>query len=250
MIRYLIRRLGPALAFSGPALARAQEAGAAALPRDLSPWGMVADADPVVKGVLGLLLLASMLTWTIGLAKGVQLLRARRAARIGVDMLRGAAGLAGAASRVQTASECGALVQVAVGEGGSSAGLASMAGIKERAAWRLDRELNAAGRRMSAGTGILATVGSVSPFVGLFGTVWGIMRSFIGISRAQTTNLAVVAPGIAEALLATAVGLVAAIPAVLAYNKFNTDLGRYADRLDNFAAEFSAILLRHLEAKS
>ncbi len=247
MIRYLSRRLALALVGFGPALARAQDAGVTALPRDLSPWGMVADADPVVKGVLSLLLLASVLTWTIGLAKGVQLLRARRAARVGVDALRVAAGLAEASSRVQAASECGVLVQVAVGESASSAGLASRAGIKERSAWRLERELNAAGRRMSAGTGLLATIGSVSPFVGLFGTVWGIMRSFIGVSRAQTTNLAVVAPGIAEALLATAVGLVAAIPAVVIYNLFAHGVAGHKAVLADAVAEVMRLLSRDLD---
>jgi biopolymer transport protein TolQ len=93
----------------------------------------------------------------------------------------------------------------------------------------------------------LGTVGSTAPFVGLFGTVWGIMNSFAAIAGAQNTSLAVVAPGIAEALFATALGLVAAIPAVVAYNKFSTDLGRYGDRLDGFSAEFGSILSRHLE---
>jgi biopolymer transport protein TolQ len=93
----------------------------------------------------------------------------------------------------------------------------------------------------------LATVGSTAPFVGLFGTVWGIMNSFAAIAGSQNTSLAVVAPGIAEALFATALGLVAAIPAVVAYNKFSTDLQRYADRLDAFSSEFSAILGRHFE---
>ena len=93
----------------------------------------------------------------------------------------------------------------------------------------------------------LASVGSVAPFIGLFGTVWGIMHSFIGIAQAQNTSLAVVAPGIAEALLATAIGLVAAIPATAAYNKFATEIGRYGARLDNFANDFVATLSRNLE---
>ena len=95
----------------------------------------------------------------------------------------------------------------------------------------------------------LATVGSTAPFVGLFGTVWGIMNSFQAIAAAKNTSLAVVAPGIAESLFATALGLVAAIPAVVAYNKFSTDFGRYAGRLDGFATEFSAILSRQLDEK-
>jgi biopolymer transport protein TolQ len=96
----------------------------------------------------------------------------------------------------------------------------------------------------------LATVGSTAPFVGLFGTVWGIMASFQSIAASKNTSLAVVAPGIAEALFATALGLIAAIPAVIAYNKFSTDLGRYAGHLDAFATEFSAILSRQLDEKA
>ncbi len=96
----------------------------------------------------------------------------------------------------------------------------------------------------------LATVGSTSPFVGLFGTVWGIMNSFAAIAAAKNTSLAVVAPGIAESLFATALGLVAAIPAVIFYNKFSTDFGRYAGRLEAFGSEFSAILSRQLDEKA
>ena len=107
----------------------------------------------------------------------------------------------------------------------------------------ISRELSVLERYMT----FLATVGSTAPFIGLFGTVWGIMNAFSAIAGSQNTSLAVVAPGIAEALFATAIGLVAAIPAVVAYNKFSTDLGRYQDRLDAFSAEFSAILGRHLE---
>jgi biopolymer transport protein TolQ len=95
----------------------------------------------------------------------------------------------------------------------------------------------------------LATVGATAPFVGLFGTVWGIMDSFQSIAAAKNTSLAVVAPGIAESLFATALGLVAAIPAVIAYNKLSTDFGRYAGRLEAFASEFSAILSRQLDER-
>jgi biopolymer transport protein TolQ len=107
----------------------------------------------------------------------------------------------------------------------------------------IDREVEGLERYL----GFLATVGSTAPFVGLFGTVWGIMNSFQAIAYTKNTNLAVVAPGIAEALFATALGLVAAIPAVIAYNKFSNDLGRYATRLEGFAGEFSAILSRQLD---
>jgi biopolymer transport protein TolQ len=107
----------------------------------------------------------------------------------------------------------------------------------------IDREVE----RLERYLGFLATVGSTAPFLGLFGTVWGIMNSFQAIAHTKNTNLAVVAPGIAEALFATALGLVAAIPAVIAYNKFSNDLGRYATRLEGFAGEFSAIMSRQLD---
>jgi biopolymer transport protein TolQ len=117
---------------------------------------------------------------------------------------------------------------------------------------RLDRAMNVTVQRqmdrMERWMVFLASVGSVAPFIGLFGTVWGIMNSFTAIAGMQNTNLAVVAPGIAEALFATAIGLVAAIPAVLAYNKISTDLSRFAARLEGFASEFGAILSRQTEA--
>ena len=110
---------------------------------------------------------------------------------------------------------------------------------------RLEREMDQLGRRLT----FLASTGSVAPFLGLFGTVWGIMNTFIAIGATSDTSLATVAPGIADALLATALGLVAAIPAVVAYNKISSDLSRYALRLENFAGEFSAILSRQLDGK-
>ena len=248
VIQRLLIRLVPAFCLL-PVLSRAQasQPTTLALPRNLSPWGMVVDADPVVKGVLSLLLLASVLTWTIGLAKGLQLVRGVWTARRATDALRRSTGLFEAASLVPAETQCGGMVQVAIEEQAASTDLAVTTGIKERAAWRLDRELNQAGRRMSAGTGLLATIGSVSPFVGLFGTVWGIMRAFIGISRAQTTNLAVVAPGIAEALLATAVGLVAAIPAVVIYNVFARGVAGHRAVLADAVAEIMRLLSRDLD---
>ena len=104
-------------------------------------------------------------------------------------------------------------------------------------------------RTAESGLPFLATIGSTAPFVGLLGTVWGIMNSFASIAASKNTSLAVVAPGIAEALFATALGLVAAIPAVLAFNKLTNDMGRYATKLEGFAGEFGAILSRQLEEK-
>ena len=133
-----------------------------------------------------------------------------------------------------------------------SADALSPAGVKERIASRLERVEAAAGRQMIRGTGLLATIGATAPFVGLFGTVWGIMNSFIGISKAQTTNLAVVAPGIAEALLATAFGLAAAIPAVVIYNMFSRSIAQYralyADTSVEILTMVSRDLVRSLDA--
>jgi biopolymer transport protein ExbB len=120
-------------------------------------------------------------------------------------------------------------------------------GLKERIASRLDRIEAAFGRRISRGTGVLATIGATAPFVGLFGTVWGIMNSFIGISKSHTTNLAVVAPGIAEALLATALGLAAAIPAVVIYNLFARQITSYRAALSDISAEVLRLVSRNLD---
>jgi biopolymer transport protein ExbB len=188
----------------------------ALLPHDLSPWGMFQNADIVVQTVMIGLALASVVTWTVFVAKSLQLWQLRRQIRRALAQLAEAPSL-DASQLVMPAGAGRLLLQTAQAELHLSGTIAS-AGIKERVASRLDRLEAALARGMARGTGILATIGATAPFVGLFGTVWGIMNSFIGISRAQTTNLAVVAPGIAEALLATAIGLVAAIPAVVIYN--------------------------------
>lgn len=187
----------------------------AMLPRDLSPWGMFMQADWVVKAVMIGLAFASVLTWTVWLAKSLELAAAKRRTRRVPRTLQAAGSLenaVGATARARGAAA--ALVQAADHELTLSSGL-DAPGIKERIESVFERILHAAARQAGRGTGLLATIGATAPFVGLFGTVWGIMNSFIGISKAQTTNLAVVAPGIAEALLATAIGLAAAIPAVV-----------------------------------
>jgi biopolymer transport protein ExbB len=209
----------PAWAQGAAAPDAAANALRAALPRDLSPWNMFMTADSIVKAVIIGLAFASVVTWTIALAKGIELLSLQRKLRRGLTTLDGAASLADANAALAQTGPDAALVQAAIREIVLSDALAHD-GIKERVASRLERIEAALGRTMSRGTGVLATIGATAPFVGLFGTVWGIMNSFIGISKAQTTNLAVVAPGIAEALLATAIGLVAAIPAVVIYNLF------------------------------
>ena len=217
----------------------------AALPHDLSPWGMFMAADIVVKAVMIGLAFASLVTWTVWLAKGLELLGAKRRAASAVRRLGEAEGLAQAARDIDRGwtrrGPVAELVQAAMRETALSANL-SAEGIKERAAIALSRIEARAGRNMTRGTGLLATIGATAPFVGLFGTVWGIMNSFIGISQTKTTNLAVVAPGIAEALLATAIGLVAAIPAVIIYNVFARSIAGYRAVLSDASAE----VLQHL----
>ena len=227
-----------------PSLASAQSP--APLPQDLSLWGMVSNADWVVKAVLAGLMLASVLTWTVALAKSVELAAAGRAAVSGLRTLREARGLDHAAAGLGVASgPCAAMVRTALAELDASEP-GDRDGIKERTSWALERVMAGASRRLGRGAGLLATIGATAPFVGLFGTVWGIMNAFIGISRSQTTNLAVVAPGIAEALLATAIGLVAAIPAVVMYNGFARASAGQRARLADALAEVMRLLSRDL----
>jgi biopolymer transport protein ExbB len=217
---------GGAAAVSQP-VAEPAQAISLTLPRDLSPWGMFLAADIVVKAVMVGLAFASLLTWTIWFAKAIELLVARRSLRQAITALDEARSLADAIARLPGSSGVAAMLRAAEAELRLSAGAIEPTGVKERVASRLERLEVAAGRQMIRGTGLLATIGATAPFVGLFGTVWGIMNSFIGISKSHTTNLAVVAPGIAEALLATALGLVAAIPAVVMYNMFSRWIAGY-----------------------
>jgi biopolymer transport protein ExbB len=213
-----------------------------ALPRDLSPWGMFLSAVPIVKIVMVGLAFASLATWTVWLAKTIELWNARRAARRGLEVLASAKSLRAAEKELaQPRSPVTRFVAAAAAEADRSDGLAPE-GVKDRAAILLSRIEAQAGRAIMRGIGVLATIGATAPFVGLFGTVWGIMDSFIGISKTNTTNLAVVAPGIAEALLATAMGLFAAIPAVVMYNAFARGITGYRATLGDAAAE----VLRHL----
>ncbi|MEO4046909.1 tonB-system energizer ExbB [Pseudomonas sp. CAU 1711] len=218
---------------------------------DLSPWGMYQNADRVVKGVMIGLVLASILTWTVWVAKGLELLVARRRLRRELPDLKAARSLAQAAERARAKHSFSALlIEDAREELRLSAGCRDKEGIKERVSFRLERLVAASGRAMSQGTGVLATIGSTAPFVGLFGTVWGIMNSFIGIAESQTTNLAVVAPGIAEALLATALGLVAAIPAVVVYNVFARSIAGYKAQVADASAQVLLLVSRDLDQPS
>ena len=218
------------------------------LPRDLSPWGMFMAADVVVKAVMVGLAFASVLTWTIWFAKAIELMKARRRMRAEIMTLAQVRSWGEVGARTNGRSNgTAALLRAADAELRLSADAMSPEGVKERIASRLERLEAAAGRQMIRGTGILATIGATAPFVGLFGTVWGIMNSFIGISKSHTTNLAVVAPGIAEALLATALGLVAAIPAVVMYNMFSRWIAGYRALHADAAAEILRIISRDLD---
>ncbi|OYR21037.1 tonB-system energizer ExbB [Brucella thiophenivorans] len=224
------------------------------LPHDLSPWGMFMAADWVVKGVMIGLAIASLLTWTIWIAKSLELAGARSRAKRALKVIGHSATLSEAVRSLEGAKgPASILVRAAEDEvrlSGPALARAGGEGLKERVTSRLSRIEAKAGRRLSKGTGILATIGSVAPFVGLFGTVWGIMNSFIGISQAQTTNLAVVAPGIAEALLATAIGLVAAIPAVVIYNVFARAITGYRSLLADASAGVERLVSRDLDFRT
>ncbi|BAT61416.1 biopolymer transport protein ExbB [Variibacter gotjawalensis] len=240
----------PAPATPAPAAEEATETPSAipaVLPHELTPWGMFMAADLVVKAVMIGLAFASLLTWTVWLAKGIELYSARLVAHRSLKALSQARDLHEGSETIGNRGTVRSLVNAAQLELDMSADLHEKEGIKDRIASRLSRIEAAAGRRISRGTGVLATIGSTAPFVGLFGTVWGIMNSFIGISKSQTTNLAVVAPGIAEALLATAIGLVAAIPAVMIYNVFARGITAYRAQLGDAAAEILRLVSRDLD---
>ena len=218
----------------------------ATLPRDLTPWGMYMQADIIVKAVMIGLAIASFVTWTVWLAKTIELLVAKR--RLRSDLALMAARRTDLLQqRPRHKSIMARFINAASAELNLSDGASERDGIKERIALSLERIEKAAARRIARGTGVLATIGATAPFVGLFGTVWGIMNSFIGISKSQTTNLAVVAPGIAEALLATALGLAAAIPAVVIYNVFSRQIAGYRDLVGDASAEILRWVSRELD---
>lgn len=223
------------------------------LPHDLSPWGMFKAADMVVQAVMMGLAFASVVTWTVWLVKSIELARAKRRLRRGIALILAADNLNTAVRTFDTIDGTSAvLVREAADEARISAPAfdhTDSNGVKERVTSRLSRVEADASRRMMTGTGLLATIGATAPFVGLFGTVWGIMNSFIGISQAQTTNLAVVAPGIAEALLATALGLVAAIPAVIIYNVFARSIADYRKLLADASAGIERLVSRELDLR-
>ncbi|PAK78038.1 tonB-system energizer ExbB [Acetobacter fabarum] len=210
-------------------------------PIAFSPWEMFLNAGPVVRCVMTLLVVASVLTWTILIAKSVELQRVRVRLTKAEQALEQASTLELGAAGTRQSSIAHTLVMAAETERKRSADIPDdREGLKERIVLHLERLEAAEGRRLMRGTGVLATIGATSPFIGLFGTVWGIMTSFTGIAASKATSLAVVAPGIAEALLATALGLVAAIPAVVIYNH----LARQTAMCRAQVADITALVMR------
>jgi biopolymer transport protein TolQ len=234
------------------AVASAALAGSTGL--DFTVWGLFLQADLVVKLVMLSLIMASIWCWTIIFEKLIKMRRLAIQATEFEESFWSGGSLEDLYDRIENRSS-GPMASVFVAamrewRRSSARGFADhlqKAGVMQRVERvmhvTLGREMETLERHMT----FLASVGSTAPFIGLFGTVWGIMNSFQAIAGSKDTSLAVVAPGIAEALFATALGLVAAIPAVIAYNKISTDLGRYAARLESFATEFSAILSRQVE---
>ncbi|MDN5001602.1 tonB-system energizer ExbB [Bradyrhizobium sp. GCM10027634] len=226
----------------------APKAGIAPAMKELSPWVMFISADVIVKAVMIGLAFASLVTWTVFIAKSIELSVASARLRSALRKIAEARSLADAQMALGTKEGIlPSFLSAALHEARMSAGLSSDASIKERAASSFAEIVRAEARRIRIGMGFLATIGSTSPFVGLFGTVWGIMNSFIGISKSQTTNLAVVASGIAEALLATAIGLVAAIPAVIIYNHFSRVTKGYLELVSRASGAAARLLSRDLD---
>ena len=222
---------------------------------DLTIWGLFLQADIVVKAVIVVLIIASFWTWTIIFDKVFRLRRLRRRADQFEEAFWSGGSLDDLYDRIdkRPPDPMSAIFVSAMREWrrstarGTTKSGQSMLNLQQRIERVMDITLGREMQRLERQMIFLASVGSSAPFIGLFGTVWGIMNAFSSIAAAKNTTLAVVAPGIAEALFATALGLVAAIPAVIAFNKISTDLGRYTGRLEAFAGEFTAILSRQLE---
>ena len=230
--------------------------GGAASGGDLSLWGLFIQASIVVKLVMLLLVAASVWVWAVAFEKFTSIRRANRQADAFEDRFWSGGSLDDLYEQegAKPAHPMAAVFGAAMGEWRRSARVAgadlSRGSVRDRVERAMGITVVREMERMERWMIFLATVGSTAPFVGLFGTVWGIMTSFSAIAAMHNTNLAVVAPGIAEALFATAIGLVAAIPAVILYNKVTTDLGRFAGRLEGFGTEFGAILSRQSEERT
>ncbi len=221
----------------------------ASLARDLTIAGMFMQADWIVKTVMIGLLAASLICWTLFVAKSLEFKRAIAETQAMVKSLSPMTSLSSAKADVHCQNA--PLLQAAADEMALSADMLHDAdGVKERILSRFDRMQATQRRDITRGIPLLATIGATAPFVGLFGTVWGIMNAFVGIAEKQTTNLAVVAPGIAEALLATALGLIAAIPAVVMYNHFSRQIAGYKASTDDAAALVMRMVSRDLSHQS
>ena len=223
---------------------------------DMTIWSLFMDADIVVKLVIFGLLFASVWVWAIVFEKVTSLRRANRDADAFEDRFWSGGSLDELYDHegVKPTHPMAAVFGAAMSEWRRSIRTAgadvALSGVRDRVERSMTVTIQREMDRLERWMIFLASVGATAPFIGLFGTVWGIMHSFAAIAAMHNTNLAVVAPGIAEALFATAIGLVAAIPAVLAYNKISNDLGRFASRLEGFGAEFSAILSRQSEERA
>ena len=228
---------------------------AGSVSQDLTVWGLFLEADVIVKLVIVILIAASFWSWAIIFEKALRVRRLRQLADQFEDAFWSGGSLDNLYEDIDNDPQdpMSAMFISAMREWQrSSANLALKTGefkiaLQQRIERVMDITLGREMQRLERQMIFLASVGSAAPFIGLFGTVWGIMNAFTSIAAAKNTTLAVVAPGIAEALFATALGLVAAIPAVIGFNKLSTDLGRYSARLEAFAGEFSAILSRQLE---
>jgi biopolymer transport protein TolQ len=222
----------------------------------LSLWGLFLQSDIVVKLVILCLLLASIWVWAIIFEKVTSLRRANRDANTFEDRFWSGGSLDELYEHEGQKPDhpMAAVFGAAMAEWRRTARIAgadiSHTAVRERVDRAMNVTIQREMERMERWMIFLASIGATAPFIGLFGTVWGIMHSFSAIAAMHNTNLAVVAPGIAEALFATAIGLVAAIPSVLAYNAIGTDLARYAARLEGFGTEFSAILSRQTEERA
>ena len=228
------------------------------IPMDVSFWGLVLQADTVVKIVMVILLIASIWSWTIILEKTRKFFSLKKQAQIFEDAFWSGESLEDLYKEEEenpkhplaTVFVAGMYEWTRASKINSLSNEKIQAGLQERIHQVMNVAVTRELENIEKNIGVLATVGSTAPFIGLFGTVWGIMNSFQSIALSKDTSLAVVAPGIAEALLATALGLVAAIPAVIAYNKLSNNLNTYALRIQNFASEFEALLSRHLSEQN
>jgi biopolymer transport protein TolQ len=220
------------------------------MPSDLSVWDLVVEASPVVQAVMLLLLIASVAAWAVIFGKSRIISRSRRQADVFETAFWSGGDLGALYRSIETKGRAGTGMQSIFESGfGEFSRLRQMATPSDQLLEGARRAMRVAQMReidrLEENLAMLATVGSTSPYVGLFGTVWGIMSSFHNLGNAQQATLSAVAPGISEALIATAMGLFAAIPAVVAYNRFADQVGRLELRFDTFMEEFSSILQRY-----